>query len=88
MKCNKMIETKKPFAHNVFKGDYESMRKDLKYLNWEYILSGNIDEATNIFVSKMKEVLTAHAPRIRNSSRSKNIFMTSRCLKIKGLDQI
>lgn len=79
-KCPLNIRT----IRNFHKGDYDSIRKELSAVNWDTLLSGNMEVCWNKFKYLLFELVNKYIPATKsydNGRMKKPIWMSHKALK-------
>ena len=79
------LETEQKAVPNFLKGDFETIRKRLKKVNWHNALQGTFLHAYNTFQELFGDAMKDCIPNRSNARKKKNIYMTNEALRKKDL---
>ena len=79
LKCNKQMPENVTIAYNF----YNKIEDNIKRVNWDNILSGDVNDACAKFLSCIDKEVKENIPKRRVSSKKKSIFMTPACFKLR-----
>ena len=83
LRCNKQMLEKETIAYNFFKGNYNKIEENIRRINWDNILSGDVNDSCAKFLSCIDKEVKENIPKRRVSSKKKSIFMTPACFKLR-----
>ena len=70
--------------HNVFKTNYEEVKKLLSEQDWLTILNGNFQSDYNKFMDILLNAVDQNSPLTTPPKKKKNLYMTSEAIRLKN----
>ena len=70
--------------YNIFKINYESVREELEQYNWYEKLNSSFEKDYGTFSHILQSTLEKHSPLNDRPAKGKNIYMTTKAIRIKN----
>ena len=71
-------------SHNIYKGNYEKMKNDLRQYDWKDLLCNSFEKDYDVFFNILQHTLEKNTPLSRKATDKKNIYMTNEALRMKN----
>ena len=78
------VKQETPPSRNIYKANYDLIKSDLNDREWDELLTSSFEDDYKTFFDILRNLLDKYTPFKAKQVRKKNIYMTSKAMRLKN----